>query len=407
MVNQDRIWHRLMQVAEIGKLETGGVSRTSFSEEDRQVKELVAGFMKEAGLRVYEDTAGNLIGRKEGTEPGASVVMTGSHLDTVYNGGNFDGVLGVIGGIEALQTMKEQGISLTHPIEVVAFTDEDSQRFNFGLVGSRAMTGTLYPDDLLHRDRDGITIAEAMRQAGYDPELIRRSARPKHSIKAFVELHIEQGKVLETAAAPVGIVQGIYSQLFDKFIMEGEAGHAGTTPMGLRKDPLLAAAETLLAIEAAARSEDTVVATTGRIETYPGGINIIPGRVEFSLDIRGLGDLQRDAFESRAVSEATRICWARGVKATVESKNKNSGAICDPVIIDTIARACERLGVNAVPMMSGAGHDAMRLALICPVGMIFIRSRNGISHTPEEYSSPEDCRDGVNVLYQTLMELAK
>ncbi len=395
-----------MDVAQIGKQASGGVSRTSFSKEDRDVKDLVSGFMKEAGLSVYEDAAGNLIGRKEGLNRMSPVVMTGSHLDTVYNGGNFDGVLGVLGGIEALHTMNEQGVQTKYPIEVVAFTDEDSARFRFGLIGSRAMTGTLYPADLEHVDQDGISIAEAMRQAGFDPEGLGRAARTSDMVKAFVELHIEQGKVLEGRGLSVGIVDGICSQMFDRFIIEGEAGHAGTVPMADRKDPLMAMSEIILAIENAARKEG-VLATIGRIGAFPGGINIIPGRVEFSLDIRSLGDEGRDAFEKNVVALAQQICNNRGVKLTVESKNKNSGAICDSGIKEAIEEACGKLSLEAFTLTSGAGHDAMRLALICPVGMIFVRSRNGISHTPEEYSSPEDCCDGANVLYHTLLQMSE
>lgn len=229
-----------MELGEIGKQLSGGVTRLSFTAEERRAKDLVVSYMREAGLAVHEDAAGNVIGRKEGTNREASVVLIGSHLDSVYNGGRFDGPLGVLAGIEVVQSMNEQGVKTHHPIEVVAFTDEEGARFRFGMIGSRAMAGTLPPEALDYRDANGISVAEAMRWAGGDPNRLHEAARKRGTVKAYVELHIEQGRVLEEAGLPVGIVTGIAGLIWVKFTIEGKAEHAGATPMSLRRDPLAA-----------------------------------------------------------------------------------------------------------------------------------------------------------------------
>jgi allantoate deiminase len=241
MINKDRLWSRIQQLSNIGRTNDGGVTRLSFTEEEQKAKSLVTSFMIEAGLQVRVDEVGNLIGRKEGLQPDAPVVLTGSHIDSVFNGGNFDGPLGVLSAIEALQIMNEQGIKAEHPIEVVAFTDEEGARFSFGMTGSRGIAGTLTQEDLLNKDKQGISIAEAMSSTGLNPEEIGRAARKPEEVKAYIELHIEQGKVLEGQNLSIGVVTGIAGPLWLKFIIEGEAGHAGATPMSIRNDALTSA----------------------------------------------------------------------------------------------------------------------------------------------------------------------
>jgi allantoate deiminase len=241
-INADRLWSRLSELAKLGRIEAGGVTRLSFTKEERAAKDLVASYMREADLEVREDTAGNLIGRREGNDPEASVVLTGSHVDSVPNGGDFDGPLGVLAAVEALQVMEEQANETERPIEVVAFTDEEGARFGFGMIGSRATAGILTPEDLDREDEDGVSIAEAMRDASLAPERIGEAARPEGSVHAYVELHIEQGRILENEGLPVGLVTGIAGPVWIRFTLEGEAGHAGTTPMKLRRDALAAAA---------------------------------------------------------------------------------------------------------------------------------------------------------------------
>lgn len=406
MINPDRLWDRLMRLSDIGKQESGGITRLSFTPEERAAKDLVRGFMLEAGLAVREDEVGNLIGRKEGGNPEAPVVLVGSHIDSVFNGGNFDGPLGVLAGVEILHAMNEQGIATEHPIEVIAFTDEEGTRFSYGMIGSRGIAGLLERSELEHCDKDGISIAEAMRQNGLDPDAIGKAARPKGSVKAYVELHIEQGKVLESRNLSVGVVSGVAGPLWVKFILEGEAGHAGATPMTLRRDPLAAAAEIMLAIEQEAGKTGTAVGTVGQLQAYPGGVNIIPGKVEFSLDLRDVDQAVLDRVEAKIVRVAKQICEKRGIQLAIELLQRIPPVICSEEIQQAAKDACESLGFEPFTMPSGAGHDCMQLTVLCPVGMIFARSQKGISHNPAEYTTKEDCADGANVLYRTVLSLA-
>ncbi len=407
MIDGERLWDRLTKLSSIGKRDSGGVTRLSFTEEERAAKNLVASFMQEeAALSVREDAVGNLIGRREGNNPGAPVVLVGSHVDSVYNGGNFDGPLGVLAGVEAAQTMNGRGIETDHPVEVVAFTDEEGARFSFGMIGSRGMAGTLASEDLLHKDEEGLSIAEAMKGVGLDPDSVGDAARPPGSVKAYVELHIEQGKLLENENLPAGIVTGIAGPLWLRFALKGEAGHAGTTPMNLRRDALAAAARIMGCIEAEASKTGTTVGTVGQLNLSPGGINIIPGRVEFSLDLRDIDEGVRDEVERRIVREARRLCEERGVGLDVEALQRVAPAPCSELVRNAAESACEELGLEPYSLPSGAGHDGMQLKDLCPVGMVFVRSKGGVSHNPAEWSSKEDCADGARVLYHTVLKLA-
>jgi allantoate deiminase len=406
MIDGERLWDRLTQLSSIGKQDSRGVTRLSFTEDERAAKDLVASFMEEAGLSVREDAVGNLIGRKEGVTRDAPLVLVGSHLDSVYNGGNFDGPLGVLAGIEIFQTMNERGIQTERPIEVIAFTDEEGARFSFGMIGSRALAGTLTPEDLQHEDEQGVSIAEAMRNSGLTPDSISDAARPKDSIEAYVELHIEQGKLLENENLPVGIVTGIAGPLWLQFVLEGEAGHAGTTPMNLRRDALAAAAHIIRCIETAASETGTTVGTVGQLNLSPGGINIIPGGVEFTLDLRDINEQVRDEVEQRIVEEARRLCEERSIGLSIETLQRVAPAPCSELVQNAAEAACEELGLGIYYLASGAGHDGMQLKGLCPMGMIFVRSKGGVSHNPDEWSSKEDCAHGANVLYHTVLNLA-
>ena len=406
MIDGERLWKRLFELAEIGKQEGGGVTRLSFTEEERAAKSLVTSYMEEAGLSVYEDAIGNLFGRREGRDPEAPVVLMGSHIDSVYTGGNFDGPLGVLAGVEVLQTMEERNVKTEHPVEVVSFTDEEGARFSFGMIGSRALAGTLAPEDLHHEDEQGTSIAEAMRNTGLDPGSIGHAARPRGSIKSYAELHIEQGKLLENEGLPVGIVTGIAGPLWLRFILEGEAGHAGTTPMRLRRDALAAAAHIMRHIETEASRKGTTVGTVGQLSLSPGGINIIPGRVEFPLDLRDIDEQVRDEVEQRIADEARSLCEERDIGLNIETLQRVAPVPCSELVQNAAEAACKKLGLKPYFLASGAGHDGMHLADLCPMGMIFVRSRNGVSHNPAEWSSKEDCATGANVLYWTVLDLA-
>ena len=407
MIDGERLWRRLSDLGEIGKQEGGGVTRLSFTDEERAAKDRVASYMEEAGLAVHEDAVGNLFGRREGRNAEAPAVLIGSHVDSVYSGGNFDGPLGVLAGVEVLQTMEEQGIETEHPIEVVAFTDEEGVRFSFGMIGSRALAGKLTPEDLTsYEDEDGVSIAEAMFAYGLDPELIGDAARPEDSVRAYVELHIEQGRVLENEDLPAGVVTGIAGPVWLRFLLEGETGHAGATPMNLRRDSLAAAAGIMGLIEAAAAETGTSVGTVGQLDLEPGGINIIPGKVRFSLDLRDIDEEVRDRVEGHILEGAEEICRRRGVGLEIETLQRLAPAPCSDLVRDAAERACERLGIRPHALPSGAGHDGMQLANLCPMGMIFVRSRDGVSHNPDEWSSREDCAAGAEVLFHTVLDLA-
>src|SRR3712207_2227645 len=364
--------------------------------------------MREAGLFVREDAAGSLFGRREGRNPGSSAVLVGSHVDSVYNGGDFDGPLGVLAGVEILQTLQERGVETERPVEVVAFTDEEGARFSFGMIGSRALAGRLSPEDLTeHEDSDGVAIGEAMRAYGLDPERVGEAARPKGSVEAYVELHIEQGRVLESEDLPAGIVTGIAGPVWLRFSLTGETGHAGATPMSLRRDALAAAAEVMGLIEAEASGTGTSVGTVGQLRLMPGGINIIPGRVEFSLDLRDVSEEVRDRVENRILERARDLHHKRGVGLEVETLQRVAPAPCSELVRKAAEAACKELGLESFSLVSGAGHDGMQLAELCPMGMIFVRSRGGISHNPSEWSSQEDCTAGCNTLYYTVLGLGK
>ncbi|AKU26525.1 MULTISPECIES: hydantoinase/carbamoylase family amidase [Geobacillus] len=407
MIQGERLWQRLMELGEVGKQPSGGVTRLSFTAEERRAKDLVASYMREAGLFVYEDAAGNLIGRKEGTNPDATVVLVGSHLDSVYNGGCFDGPLGVLAGVEVVQTMNEHGVVTHHPIEVVAFTDEEGARFRFGMIGSRAMAGTLPPEALECRDAEGISLAEAMKQAGLDPDRLPQAARKPGTVKAYVELHIEQGRVLEETGLPVGIVTGIAGLIWVKFTIEGKAEHAGATPMSLRRDPMAAAAQIIIVIEEEARRTGTTVGTVGQLHVYPGGINVIPERVEFVLDLRDLKAEVRDQVWKAIAVRAETIAKERNVRVTTERLQEMPPVLCSDEVKRAAEAACQKLGYPSFWLPSGAAHDSVQLAPICPIGMIFVRSQDGVSHSPAEWSTKEDCAAGAEVLYHTVWQLAQ
>jgi allantoate deiminase len=395
-----------MQLSEIGKQEDGGITRLSFSREERQAKDLVMTFMREAELSIREDEAGNVIGRKEGRIKDAPVILIGSHLDSVPNGGKFDCPLGVIAGIEVLQTMNEQGIVTENPIEVIAFTDEEGTRFGFGMIGSRAIAGTLTPEELEHTDDNGISIAKAMKEAGFDPNNISNAAKEKGSVKAYLELHIEQGKVLENENLSVGIVSGIAGPLWTKWTLRGEAAHAGSTPMHIRKDPLVAAAKIIEIMEDEVKKYKNAVGTVGKISVKPGGVNVIPGQVEFTLDLRDIDENVRNEIEQNIAAKAKKICQDRGIKLVIEDLQRVPPAPCSTEIQEIMRNSCEELGIDTMTLPSGAGHDGMQLIDLCPIGMIFVRSKNGISHNPEEWSSKEDCTKGTQVLYHSVLKLA-
>jgi N-carbamoyl-L-amino-acid hydrolase len=405
----DKAWvvATLDGIARFGKGERG-FSRLVFGEAEWGAVEYVTGLMREADLAVRTDAFGNVIGRLEGREPGASVVATGSHVDTVPEGGNFDGVVGVIAGLGALMRLKARGL-LRHPVEAMVFRGEESARFSIHTMGSKVMAGIASVEAWRKlQDHGGTTLAQALAARGLDLERIPEAVRRPEEFKAFVEMHIEQGPVLEEAGIPIGVVEAIAGPVRLKISVEGTASHSGTTPMGKRRDALVSAAQVVLAVqdEAAKRAERRIVGTVGVMKVHPGAMNVVPGRVEMWVDIRGI-DAEDVAATARAVCEAAaRIADREGTRIRLETLSTDTPVPMDSDVIQTIEAACRRAGVAYRRMPSGAGHDAMNMAKLASAGMIFIPCRRGVSHNPDEYAAPEDILTGIDVLTETLAALA-
>lgn len=405
-IDKNRIFQRLMDLAKIGKVGETGTHRFALSPEDKEAQLLVTSWMKEAGMNVTSDNFGNLIGRKEGTDPVLPVVMIGSHIDTVPNGGRFDGSIGVIGGIEVVQAIKEAKISHQHSIEVVAFCDEEGSRFRDGLFGSRGMIGQVTPTDLTVKDKAGISRYDALKSFGFaiNPDAMDQSVRKSETIKVFLEIHIEQGPYLEKNDKSVGIVEGIAGPAWLKIQLKGEAGHAGTVPMNLRHDSMVGAAEVIKEIEMICKrdSTGTMVGTVGEIQAFPGGRNVIPDSVEFTLDIRDI-DLERRNDAIQRIEQVVKTtCEKRGLTCTIDNLQEVNPVNCSGDVVQTLSDASKELELNAPIMISGAGHDAMFMAELTKMGMVFVRCRGGISHNPEEWASKEDIAQGTVLLARSV-----
>jgi allantoate deiminase len=407
-ISPERIKTHIDQLGKIGKTADNGVQRLALSKEDKEATLLVSEWMKEAGLTVRHDHFGNLIGRKEGQNPCLSPLMIGSHIDSVRNGGKFDGIIGVMAGIEIVQAINECNIVHDHPIEVVAFCEEEGSRFNDGLFGSRGMVGKVRKTDLEKMDDNHVTRYEALKNFGFgiNPDLIDESVRKKGDIKQYFELHIEQGPFLEKNHYPVGIVSGIAGPSWFNIKLTGEAGHAGTVPMSLRRDPLVGAAEVIKEVETLCMEDPNAptVGTVGRISSFPGGSNIIPESVEFSLDIRDIDLERRNNVIHKVEKKIQQVCKARGLEYKIERNMDAVPVKSSENLVQSLKEACKDLGIDAPVMVSGAGHDAMFLAEITDICMVFVRCRKGISHQPKEWAEIEDIVLGTKLLYETVLK---
>jgi N-carbamoyl-L-amino-acid hydrolase len=348
------------------------------------------------------DTAGNIIGRRAGTDPALPAIMTGSHIDSVPQGGNYDGDVGVLGAIEVAELLHEHGIATRHPFEFVVFTDEEG-----GVVGSQAMAGRVGPGTLDVVSHSGLTIRDGIRAVGGDPERLAEAHRAPGTIAAFVELHIEQGAVLDDAGTDIGVVEGIVGIRWWDVTVAGTANHAGTTPMNRRQDALVAASELALAVNRIASTmPGTQVATVGRIRAEPGAPNVIPGRVVMSLEIRDLSAEKMVAVFREVEAEAKHIAGERGTPITFsEIDVALAPAPTDERLRKVIEAAAASLGLSHRRLPSGAGHDAQDMAHVAPMAMIFVPSEAGISHAPQEYTAPADIANGVDVLLRTLLAI--
>ena len=407
-VDSTRLNLEIMTLAAYSDTPDPAVTRVLWTPNDTEARNFLCELFEDAGLAVRHDALGNIFARWEGAHPDLPAVATGSHTDAIPHSGRFDGVVGVLGGLEALRALKKSGFAPERSIELIMFTAEEPTRFGLGCLGSRALAGVLTPDQLraLH-DSDGVWLEQARHQAGYTGEL--ESVRlPEGFYAAFVELHIEQGPLLEAQSQSLGIVMAIAAPATLRLQIEGEGGHAGARLMPGRRDALLAGAELALEVEKAVLATGAVdtVGTTGFFQIHPGAVNSIPCRANLEIDVRDIDGARRDAVVAQICGAWDAVKARRGVAGELQTLNADPPASCAPAITSAAQAAARTLGAPCQTMVSRAYHDALFMARICPTGMIFIPSKDGISHRPDEYSSPAEIALGVRALALTLAELA-
>ncbi|EDY39144.1 N-carbamoyl-L-amino acid amidohydrolase [Cyanobium sp. PCC 7001] len=399
--NGDRLARSLEVLSQIGRLPSGAVRRLAFSDEDRAARDLVQDWMREAGMEVRIDAAGNLIGRYEGLDPQAPVLATGSHIDTVPEGGRYDGALGVMAGLEVVRVLAEQGERLHHPLEVIVFADEESS-----MVGCKTLVGRGSDDPASYVTALGLPIEDALASIGGDWEQRSSARRAPEEIAAFLELHVEQGGVLEAVGKEIGVVEGVVGQQRYTISVTGQANHAGTTPMGMRRDALTTAAQIILAVEdMALHFPGDPVATVGKLQVWPNAANIVPGRVEFTLDMRDLSHSVIDHMRAHLERKIENIAVASRTRIAMTPQFVVDPSPADPMIQEVITESCQQLGLSYTHLPSRASHDSQELGRLTAMGMIFVPSRDGVSHSADEFTSPEQCEQGVNVLLQSLIRL--
>jgi ureidoglycolate amidohydrolase len=407
-IDQDRLTSEIEALAAFSDAEPPAVTRVVFTPSERKARDWVKKQCSDAGLVLRDDPAGNTFARWVGSDPQAPAVGTGSHIDAIPKAGKYDGVVGVLGGLEAIRALQRSGFLPKHSIELLIFTSEEPTRFGIGCIGSRLLSGTLTADKARKlTDNDGASVETVRRGAGLTGEL-EEVKLPKGYYAAFVELHIEQGPILERERKPLGVVQRIAAPASLRVMIEGSGGHAGGVLMPDRRDALCAAAELILALEDAARTSGAVdtVATVGICDVFPGAVNSIPARVRLSIDIRDT-DLQRRDAVIRKLEESCEATSAkRQVKIHTELLNADAPAESGPTVVAALSEACRKHGFDFLTMTSRAYHDSLFMSRISPVAMLFIPCRNGYSHRPDEYSSPEDIARGALVLAETLATLA-
>jgi allantoate deiminase len=395
------IVERIGELAKISET-PGHLTRIFLSREHRAAAELIMGWMRSAGMRAHLDAIGNVCGRYEGERPSLPCLMLGSHYDTVRDAGKWDGPLGLITAISCVAGLNSRGKRLPFAIEVTGFADEEGIRFASTLLGSRAVAGAFDARVLDSRDSRGISMREALSQFGLDPEHIGAAARARSELLAYVELHIEQGPVLEAEDLPVGVVTAISGATRLAVVLTGMAGHAGTVPMALRRDALAGGAECIAAIENFCRAEPGLVGTVGTIEAKPGATNVIPGRVSFSIDMRSASDAQRKTAVADVVRQIETIAKRRELALQIGVTHENRTAPCAPWLKPQAADAIAGEGFRVLELPSGAGHDGMAMIDIADVAMLFVRCRGGVSHHPDEHVDAADVDAGARVLLRLI-----
>jgi len=407
-IDQERLLSELETLAAFSDAEPPAVTRIVFTPTDLKARAWVISRCEEAGLKVRQDAIGNIFARWSGADPAAPAVGTGSHIDAIPNAGKYDGVVGVLGGLEALRALQRSGFRPKNSLELLVFATEEPTRFGIGCMGSRLLSGALSADAAGRlTDRDGESMDEVRRKAGLHGNL-QDVKLPKGYYKGFVELHIEQGPLLERAQTPLGIVSSIAAPASLRISLEGAGGHAGGVLMPDRRDALCAAAELILAVESAARSSGApdTVATVGACEVFPGAVNSIPSRVRMTLDIRDTDLARRDGVMQIIERSSQNTAAKRHVSIQSELLNADAPADCDPEVRAALADSCRKQGFHFLEMVSRAYHDSLFISRIAPTGMLFIPCRSGYSHRPDEYAAPEDIARGVLVLAEALAKLS-
>jgi N-carbamoyl-L-amino-acid hydrolase len=407
-IDRDRLLSEIEALAAISDADPPAVTRIVFSAADLKARAWLKARCDEAGLTVRQDAIGNTFARWTGSDPGAPAVGTGSHIDAIPNAGKYDGVVGVLGGLEAIRALRHGGFRPKQAIELLVFTSEEPTRFGIGCLGSRLLSGTLSPDAAKKlKDSDGESTEEVRRKAGMSGQL-EEVKLPGGYYKAFVELHIEQGPVLERQQVPLGVVTHIAAPASLRVLIEGAGGHAGGVLMPDRRDALCAASELILAIENAARTSGAIdtVATVGICEVFPGAINSIPSRVRLSADIRDTDLRRRDGVIQSMENACKSIAASRQVAIHTEMLNADAPAECAPAVVEALSQACKKHEQKFLTMISRAYHDSLFMSRIAPTAMLFIPCRNGYSHRPDEYASPEDIARGALVLAEALAILS-
>lgn len=407
-VSKARLVEQHDTIAKIGSTDEGGITRLPYTKEERSALELVKGYMEEAGLVTWFDHFGNLFGKLEGSEKSAPVVMSGSHVDTVINGGAFDGTIGTLSAIEAMRVIHENNVPHTHTLQACVFVSEEAARFGGGTLGSKAVIGDYAEADLDRlKDKDGVSLAQALREWGFDPKQLNSVIMNPKEIKCFVELHIEQSIILETKRLSIGVVDQIAAPTNMRLMIKGQSGHAGATPMGLRKDAFLAAAEIALEIERIANTiGKEAVGTVGEVFVKPNAINVIPGEVILGIDMRDVTMARKEAAVAEFKKAVEAITNKRNLEYDIETIANQEPVRTSPEIVSVIASTCDEMKIPYCNITSGAYHDALNMARITDVGMIFIPSVAGISHAKEEFTHIDDIHLGAQLLAEVLAKLS-
>lgn len=407
MAAAERVMARADALAAISET-AEGLTRVYLSPQHLQANQQVARWMTQAGMTVWQDSVGNICGRYEGEQEGAPAILLGSHLDTVRNAGRYDGMLGVLTAIDVVENLHQQGRRLAKAIEIVGFCDEEGTRFGITLLGSRGLTGSWPESWLAQTDAQGISVAQAMVQAGLDPARVSLAARPTADIAGYLELHIEQGPRLEQAELALGVVEAINGARRLNCRFTGEAGHAGTVPMSQRRDALAAAAEWMVLIEATTRQHrGDLVATVGTLRCAPGAVNVIPGEVSLTLDIRGPQDGPLDALLTTLLDAAQTIAARRHLHFAAETFYHIAATACDRRLQTVLTQAVNEVQGRSLSLPSGAGHDAIAIAERWPVGMLFVRCKGGISHHPAESVTVDDVALAIAAFRRATQALAE